>query len=383
MSKRYLFLAIATAVVALLASSCGLLSMRRGAWGSNTSHEGVPTDKQIMLIGTYTDAGSEGVYSYTAEIGSLDFKHTGTFITPNPTCLAYDGGKRIVYIANEDNEQPMATSAQLDTRNGRLSAINSSYTLGDGPAYIATDGKNKVVTANYSGGSITLFEVNAKGELGQPDWRIVLGKERVSHPHAAIFSPNGKELFITDLGMDKVFHFNVNASSNPPITIGINTTSLPSGVGPRHIIMDRSGKYAYVIAEKAPKIFVYEHHDGALELVQEVGLRLASGAHGQHMVLSDDGRFLYTSHTDGEHVISIFKVDKGDGTLTQVGKQKVGKKPRQFAISPDGSVLAVACRGGDKVEFYQRDASTGLLTPIQGAGLKVSHPAFILWLGQH
>lgn len=147
--------------------------------------------------------------------------------------------------------------------------------------------------------------------------------------------------------------------------------------------MDRSGKYAYVIAEKAPKIFVYEHHDGALELVQEVGLRLASGAHGQHIVLSDDGRFLYTSHTDGEHVISIFKVDKEDGTLTQVGKQKVGKKPRQFTISPDGSVLAVACRGGDKVEFYQRDASTGLLTPIQGAGLKVSHPAFILWLGQH
>lgn len=377
MTNRYLFSGIAAGVVALLVASCGSIGPR---WGADDAQGGAPAGKQILLVGTYTDAGSEGVYSYTIDAGSTELKHTGTFITPNPSYMAFDRAKGVVYIANEDGGKSMATSALLDSRSGRLSAVNSSYTLGKDPAYIATNGKDKVVTANYNGGSITLFEVNAKGELGDPDWRIALGQEGVSHPHSVYFSPNGKQLFVTDLGLDKLFHFNVSSSTNPPITIGANTVDVPAGVGPRHMIMDKAGKYAYVIGEKSPKILVFQYHDGELKLIQEVGLRLASGSYGQHIALSDDGKYLYTSHSDGENVISVFKVDRGSGELTQVGKQTVGKKPRQFTISPDGSMMAVACRLGNKVEFYQRDRTTGLLAPINAMSLKVSHPAFVLWV---
>lgn len=379
MTKSYLFPVIAATVVAILATSCGSLAPR---WGESELGSKTPANKQILLIGTYTDAGSEGVYSYTLDAGSRVPKHTGTFVTPNPSFLALDRAKSVVYIANEQNGGAMATSALLDTRNGRLSAINSAYTLGKGPAYIATNGKDKVVTANYGGGSITLFEVNAKGELGASDWHIVLGEAGVSHPHAALFSPNGKELFVPDLGADKVFHFNINSTSNPPITIGENTKDLPTGVGPRHIIMDKVGKHAYVIAEKSPKLFVFEHNDGDLKPIQEVALQLPSGSLGQHIALSEDGKYLYTSHTDGAHVISIFKVDRSSGRLTQVGRREVGKKPRHFAFSPDGRMMAVACRDGNKIEFYQRDPSTGLLSPIREMGLQVSHPAFVLWVEQ-
>lgn len=385
--KTKRFLAVAIVVVALLTTSCGMLDQllhQRDGGGEAGSPQGdASLHKQVLLVGTYTDAGSEGVYSYTMDAGSADLKHTGTFITPNPSYLALDRDKRVVYIANEDGEKSMVTSALLDTRNGRLSAINSSYTLGKDPAYVATNDRDKVVTANYGSGSITLFKMNSKGLLGEPDWRIALGQEGASHPHSAYFSPNGKELFVTDLGLDKVFHFNVNASGNPPITIGENGVDLPEGSGPRHIIMDRQGKYAYVIAEKSPKVFVFQYVEGSLRLTQEVALRLAPSTYGQHIALSHDGKYLYTSHTDGENVISIFKVDKGNGQLTQVGKQVVGKKPRHFAISPDGSMMAVACRVGNRVEFYKRDLTTGLLAPIRSMDLQLSHPAFVLWIEQY
>ena len=41
--------------------------------------------------------------------------------------------------------------------------------------------------------------------------------------------------------------------------------------------------------------------------------------------------------------ITIFKLG-GDGSLRRVGVQKTGRHPRNFAITPNGKYLLVACR---------------------------------------
>lgn len=379
MANRYIYTSVTVLVASLLVSACGMLPPIIGGSGGYEAPATPSSTKQVLLVGTYTDSSSEGVYSYTMDKEVQQFRHSGTFVTPNPSYLAYDQAKKLVFIANEDGEKSMASSAQLDLRSGSLVAINSSFTLGADPVCISTNGKGKVVTANRGGGSITLFNVERGGKLESADWHILLGDKKSSRPHSACFSPSGKDLYVSDLAQDKVFHFNVS-KTNPPLTIDQRYIELPKGSAPRHIVMDKTGKYAYVITEKRPQIFVFQDMDGKLEMTQEVSLRLRQGSHGQHIVLSADGKFLYTSHCDGENIISIFKIDRANGELTLVGKQVVGKKPRHFAISPDGTMLAVACVMGNKIEFYNRNTTTGLLTPIKDTSLSVSHPAFVLWV---
>ena len=77
--------------------------------------------------------------------------------------------------------------------------------------------------------------------------------------------------------------------------------------------------------------------------------------------LSPDNNFLYAStrlECDG---IVVFKVD-ADGMIERKGYHATGKHPRNFAITPDGHLMLVACRDGGIIQIFRIDKQTGMLT---------------------
>ena len=373
-NKFYLYIGTMALLLAMGVSSCGLLSPQ--STGTDSYNRDL-TKKQTLLVGTYTDR-SEGIYSFSYDPRTLNVKHRSTLITPNPTSMALDRDRGIIYVANEQASDAMVSSLQLDGVSGRLTAINSSFTLGGAPYVIATDGKGKVVSANYASGSITLFFANETGLLGQPDWHIMLGQEGISHPSDLCFTPDGKELFVVDKGQDKVYHFNVSIK-NPPLTIDVATTDLTKGSQPKHLIMEPNGRYAYLLTEQSPMVILYKHHRGRLNEVERHELGSDSASRGEHLALSPDGRHLYVSEMGSEGRVTIFKVNKSNSKLTKVGSQKVGSEPVFIAIHPSGRWVAVACRKANKVEFYSRDPESGLLQPMSDLKIDINQPACLLW----
>lgn len=88
------------------------------------------------------------------------------------------------------------------------------------------------------------------------------------------------------------------------------------------------------------------------------------GGHGSGDIhLSPDERFLYTSNRLKADGIAVFAIDSATGRLTRTGYMATGPHPRNFALSPDGRWLLVACRDNDRIEVYARDSLTGQLTP--------------------
>lgn len=373
-NKFYLYIGTMALLLAMGVSSCGLLSPQ--STGTDSYNRDL-TKKQTLLVGTYTDR-SEGIYSFSYDPRTLNVKHRSTLITPNPTSMALDRDRGIIYVANEQASDAMVSSMQLDGVSGRLTAINSSFTLGGAPCAIATDGKGKVVSANYASGSITLFFANETGLLGQPDWHIMLGQEGISHPSDLCFTPDGKELFVVDKGQDKVYHFNVSIK-NPPLTIDVATTDLTKGSQPKHLIMEPNGRYAYLLTEQSPMVILYKHHRGRLNEVERHELGSDSASRGEHLALSPDGRHLYVSEMGSEGRVTIFKVNKSNSKLTKVGSQKVGSEPVFIAIHPSGRWVALACRKANKVEFYSRDPESGLLQPMSDLKIDINQPACLLW----
>lgn len=373
-NKFYLYIGTMALLLAMGVSSCGLLSPQ--STGTDVYNRDL-TKKQTLLVGTYTDR-SEGIYSFSYDPRTLNVKHRSTLITPNPTSMALDRDRGIIYVANEQVSDAMVSSMQLDGVSGRLTAINSSFTLGGAPCAIATDGKGKVVSANYASGSITLFFANETGLLGQPDWHIMLGQEGISHPSDLCFTPDGKELFVVDKGQDKVYHFNVSIK-NPPLTIDVATTDLTKGSQPKQLIMEPNGRYAYLLTEQSPKVILYKHHRGRLNEVERHELGSNSASRGEHLALSPDGRHLYVLEMGSEGRVTIFKVNKSNSKLTKVGSQKVGSEPVFIAIHPSGRWVALACRKANKVEFYSRDPESGLLQPMSDLKIDINQPASLLW----
>ena len=353
---------------AWILSGCGIF---------NKTEHPQPTsgvDHELMLIGTLGQTEKSGtIQSYSINPETLRAEHTGKVLTPSPTYMALNRRNSVLYVTNETTDQPTVSAYELNKISGELTLLNQSYTLGNAPTYVSVL-DDKVLTANYGSGSITLFNTDKKGFLEQADWRIDLTSAGTSHPHAVVITPNGKGLFVPDLAQDKVFHFNISRT-NPPLTIDTEHTDLPKGTGPRHLIFDSTGRYAYLITEKSPRIYVYKHHNGKLSLIQTID----TGAHstGAHISLSHSGKHLYASFRGGTPGILIYGVE-ADGKLSEVGFCPTGAHPRQFAISPTDDYIAVAARDSNEVQVFIRDKKSGKLTRSQ-LTILVQKPVFILW----
>lgn len=319
-----------------------------------------------LLVGTYTEGTSaEGVYLYSIDPESAESQLLGVAPSGNPSfVIASPDGKR-AYAVNEFNDGRQGVSSFL-LDGDRITPANSlpipkETVDGEDPCNILYTG-DAVVTSNYSGGSVTAFKLDKEGELEGMSQFFSPG-EKASHMHCAVLSPDGKYIFVTDLGLDQVLRFERRRGGRPlgkSTTVWRNTGN--SAWGPRHMVFSADGRFAYLLCELSDKLVVFSYQHGALLPIQNLTAYHGNGKGSADIHLSPDGRFLYTSHRLKKDGIAIFSIDPESGKVKKSGFQSTGRHPRNFALSPDGKFLLCACRDDNRIEVYRVDPATGALT---------------------
>ncbi|WP_316823584.1 lactonase family protein [Pedobacter gandavensis] len=342
-----------------------------------------------LIVGTYTNTGkSEGIYVYDFDTNTAAFKAKSvTKSVENPSYLALGDGNKTIYAVNETSETSAASAFNFDAASGKLTFINKQASNGADPCFIIADQKN-VITANYSGGSISVFGIEKNGALS-PVKQLVkhsgnsVNKDRQgsSHVHMVQFTPDHKYLVVNDLGTDKVYLYTYQPNGgNQTLTIK-DSVAVKPGAGPRHLVFSKDGKYAYLIHEIDGGITVFSYSDGNLTEIQETKITAddfkgENGAADIH--LSPDGKFLYASNRGSENKITIFAIEKG-GLLSVRGYvPTLGKGPRNFAIDPTGKYLLVAHQYTNDIVIFERNAETGALTNT-GKRIEVGAPVCLLF----
>lgn len=341
-----------------------------------------------LLIGTYTNNGkSQGIYSY-----NIDMK-TGVFTQKsvtagvlNPSFLNITPDKKFVYSVSESTNGSAANAFTFNEKTGKLTFLNKSLTKSDGPCNITSTEKH-VFTANYGGGSISVFGRKADGSLTDVLQVIQhvgksVNKERqnVPHVHQVLVTPDNKYVVVNDLGTDKVTVYNYNPTATSNILIPLDTLSVKQGSGPRHSVFSKDGRTLFLLHEIDGTLSVLGMKNGKLSLVQETSVikndKIVIGAADIH--LSPDEKYLYATNRGTANDISCFSVAK-DGKLTF--KQQIptgGNGPRNFAISPDGKYVFVAHQNTDNIVIFKRDIQTGLLSNT-GKHIIVGAPVCLLF----
>ena len=269
--------------------------------------------------------------------------------------------------------------------------MNSQKTGGEDPCYIITNGNN-VITANYSGGSISVFPIAKDGSL-LPASDIIkfegsgTDKERQekSHLHCVRITPDGKYMFADNLGTDQIHKFIINPDANAENKESFLKEGSPSafkvkaGSGPRHLTFSPNGNYAYLINELSGTVIAFEYKDGDLKEIQTIVADTVCAKGSGDIHISPDGKFLYASNRLKADGLAIFSIHPENGMLTKVGYQLTGIHPRNFIITPNGKYLLVACRDSNVIQVYERDTDTGLLTDIR-KDIKVDKPVCIIFV---
>lgn len=327
-----------------------------------------------LLAGTYTGTGSEGiyVYSFNPADGSIT-KVSAKDGIQNPSYLTVSGD--YVYAVSETGRDvPSSVSAyRFDRKEGTLQFLNNVPTGGDDPCYIEADQSGRfIAVANYSGGSVALFQTNQDGSLMEHPQLIQhtggsvdTNRQQGPHVHQSVFSPDHKFLLTPDLGKDRVMIYRFDKDAKEPLSLSDEIVCKP-GSGPRHIAFHPAKPFAYLIHEMVPNITVYQYDEDSFTQIQELPswpTDFSGNIDGAEIKVSPDGRFLYTSNRADQNTIGIYAIDQQSGKITYKAYQQVnGKGPRDFEIDPTGNFLLVANQQTNNIVTYKIDKDTGLLT---------------------
>lgn len=334
-----------------------------------------------LLVGTYTDTSSEGIYTFRFDPSTGETVPLAVTGIQNPSFLAVSPDRETVYSVSEKGDGSVSVF-DLDPSRGTLSLRNTMPTGGKDPCHVTIVG-NEVVATNYSSGSMVVFPLLEGGSLGEGTLVEFFGsgpdtsRQASSHIHSSQVSPDGKFLFVIDLGGDFIYRFPVSdgkVASLEPIKI-----ETPAGQGPRHFDFSKDGRFMYVLTELGGAVLVYEYNSGDLKLIQEIEADPLHAGGSADIHFSPDGKFLYASNRLKGDGLAIFSQNSETGRLTNVGYQDTGVHPRNFTISPDGRFVLVACRDSDVIQVYKRNPKTGQLTDT-GKDIKVPHPVFVAFV---
>ncbi|MEG0887905.1 MAG: lactonase family protein [Bacteroides sp.] len=349
--------AIGLCAIGILSAAC-----------SSKPSAGKQENELSMLVGTYTSGSSKGIYTFrfNEETGIATPLSEVTLSNPSYLTLSADG-KFVYAVSEEDGASSAVNAFAFDQEKGTLQLLNSQPTEGSSPCYVSTDGK-KVLTANYGGGSMSVFTVQSNGSLAKID-TLFLGaatgpdseRQGAAHVHCATFSPDGNYIFATDFSADRLLQYAVHEKEEKPRPLSA-TVDIAPGSGPRHLTFSPNGKFAYLINELSGKVIAFSYADGRLNEIQTITADTVRAKGSADIHLSPDGKYLYASNRLKEDGLAIFEVNSETGTLAKVGYQLTGIHPRNFNITPNGKYLLVACRDSNVIQVFERDPITGLLT---------------------
>lgn len=350
----------------------------------------------FLLVGTYTSAGSRGIYVYDFDSGNANTKLTDSARASNPSFLAISPDERFVYTVSEDaaenNHGGRILSFSFNNHTGALTRMNEQSSKGNNPCYVAVDKTGRwVIGGNYSSGTLAVLPVRKNGSLDtavsfeqHTGSSVNTERQNEPHVHSTVLSPDNKFLFVPDLGLDKIMAYRFNDKTGALTKASPAFVMTKPGSGPRHLTFHPNKKFAYLAEELTGSVSAYSYSkSGSLTLIQNISAQppeYMGPAGSADIHVSPDGKFLYISNRAETNTIGIFSIAKNTGWLTAVGYQStLGKTPRNFNFDPTGNFLLVANQNSDEIVIFKVDKETGLLTDT-GKRVGVSKPVCIKWI---
>ncbi|OYY06043.1 MAG: hypothetical protein B7Y76_00345, partial [Sphingobacteriia bacterium 35-40-5] len=330
--------------------------------------------------GSSSVRGSKGIYvlEFDQQKGTLKELQTVTEGS-SPGFLAFSPNKDFLYSiygkGTLEDGNGAVMSFKIDPFTGFLKKVNEQSVGGKGAAHISIDPKGRFAyTANYGDASVTVFPINSDGTLAKAsDYVKHTGssinpqRQTRPYPHSSIPSADGKFLYVSDLGTDRIVIYEVlNGGKLKPAAVPF--VQVPAGSGPRHFKIHQNGNFAYSVDELSNTIVAFKVNKktGALTIIERLSM-LPEGysevTYASDVHFSPDQKFIYATNRGHESLV-IYEVNAKTGKLKMIGHEStLGKHPRNFMISKSGEYVLVGNTFTDNVVIFNRDTKTGLLKP--------------------
>ena len=342
----------------------------------------------ILYAGSYTAGTSKGIYAWRLDSKTGALASLGLMArSPQAAHIWIAPGGKTLYTVNWETDGGVSAYA-INRKTGALTFLNKTSSHGAQPNQVVVDPSGTIaVTVTYAGGSLAAYKLEPDGKLGEAFYvdhhtgKPLSPKQPGPKQHGIQFSKDDTFMFITDLGLDRVYTYRVDVKAPSITPADPPYVSTHAGAGPRRIQMSPDGRFLYVDHETDSEVSVFSIDGGKLTEIQTLPtVPDEAKAHNTtaEIIISADGRYLYVSNR-GHDSVAVFAIDRKTGKLTAQGNTPTGKTPRNIRIDPTGRWLFAANENGGGITEFRRDPATGQLTPT-GISVPIDTPGGMYFL---
>ncbi|MBC8947836.1 6-phosphogluconolactonase [Xenorhabdus sp. TS4] len=229
------------------------------------------------------------------------------------------------------------------------------------PTHISTDRTGRFLfSVSYSFNNLSVHPIDEHGIVKAPG-QIVEGLQA---PHSANIDRENRQLLVPCLKEDHIRIFNLDEQGYLTESRTDEITAA-AGAGPRHMAFHPEKQATYCINELDSTVDVLRQWE-KYRIVQSIdslptdfsNVRWSADIH-----ITPDGRHLYTSERS-ESLISHFRVSEDGYHLTLVGHYPTETQPRGFAIDHSGRFLIASGQKSDHISVSRIDKYSGELTQL-------------------
>jgi 6-phosphogluconolactonase (cycloisomerase 2 family) len=235
---------------------------------------------------------------------------------------------------------------------------------GNTPAPVPTE---LVITANFSGNSLSVLKVNASNN----DLSLTNTVTDSGGPHSVVVSPTAKFAYVANFSTNTIGIYSIDTTAGQ-LTLVNNQATLTD---PYSLAVDPTGKFLYAVTNN-DALSTSTNYIIAYQINATTGGLTPVASYvifewGVQVYMDPKGRFVYVMSVNSTPLndsaeISSYKINTANGSLTYVGGDSGGEQnPIQITGDPTGSYLYTASTGiptggpGGIFE-YKIDQSTGL-----------------------
>ncbi len=323
----------------------------------------------VTVFNPAPGGGSSNSLTFTITTGAVD-----------PQSIAMDPAGKFAYVLDGgcDGDGGYVSMYKINPTTGALASIGSPVStngFGVYPGSIAVEpfGKFAYVTnegdpwgyEDGANGSIAMYSIDATTGALTSTGTINGNCPGLCDPSSMVVDPSGKFAYVVTGGAG--IPFNVAMYTIEATTGALTSTGTIATAGvPVSVAVDPAGKFVYVATQNitpglAGSVFMYTINatTGALASIGTI----AAETYPASVAVDPASKFAYVTNS-GSNDVSMYTINATTGALRSIGTIAAGTEPVSVAVDPTGKFAYVTNSGSNNVSMYSIDTATGALTPI-------------------
>ena len=348
--------------------------------GSNRPTTFVPSSSQLYAQIPASDIAAAGTAAITvfnpAPGGGSSNSQTFTITTGaiDPQSIAVSRSGKFAYVANTGCSDAFAGYVSMYTINlttGALTSIGPPVDSNDEGAHSVTVEPfgRFVYVANWgegdTAGSISTYTINATTGALSSTGMVIGTCPGLCAPWSVVVDPSGKFAYVANEGgfaPTTVSMYTIDATTGALTSMG----TVAAAGRAISLVLDPLGKFAYVATQSDPpglagdvSMYAINASTGGLTSIWMI----AAGTDPVSVAVDLAGKFAYVTNSESNNV-SMYTINSTTGALTSTGTIAAGTRPTSVAVDPTGKFAYVTNSGSNDVSMYTINATTGDLASM-------------------